>query len=250
MIFKLLLLSSILLIDVLTSFSSFVPTPAEKIPTECSTRCLTPYGSVLGTFDGVPGYSNCNDECINFDDIGVTLAKNETGFIDDVYAGVRWQCVEYARRYLITRRHVTFESIDAAYQIFNLSCLTDLTNARTFARFLGFKNGATQTPPSIGDLVIFLKTNEAPYGHVAVVAGVNLKKGYVEIAEQNINEPWENPSLYSRRISIFAKKGMYYVQETLWNGKNIFSREKANEVIGWKRVGEFRNTTSAHSMCP
>ena len=247
--FKLLLLCSIYLVKL--SCSSFVPTPAQKIPNKCTSSCLTPYGAVLGTFDGVPGYSNCNDECINFDDEGVSFAKNETGFIGDVYVGVRWQCVEYARRYLITKRHVTFDSVDAAYQIFNLPCLTDLTSEKTFARFLGYKNGASQYPPIVGDLLIFAKTNDAPYGHVAVVAGVNVEKGYVEIAEQNINMAWEKPDLYSRRIAIFLKKGVYNVQETKWNERTVaFCQKKANEVIGWKRVGEFRNTTSAHSMCP
>jgi len=232
--------------------SSFIPTPAQYIPKECSRKCLTPYGAVLGTFDGVPGYSNCNDNCINFDDDGVVFTKNDTGFIEDVYVGVRWQCVEYARRYLITKRHVSFESIDAAYQIFTLSCLQDLTQPNSFARFLGFANGA-RVAPQIGDLLIFAKTNEAPYGHVSVVAGIDLKKGYVEMAEQNINTKWEKRNLYSRRITIFTKNGTYFVQDSAWNKNvklNVFSQEKANEVIGWKRVGEFGNSTAANSLCP
>ena len=231
--------------------SSFIPTPARDIPQECESSCLTSYGTVLGIFEGVLSYSNCNDQCINFNDTGVMFPKKETGFIRDVYVGVRWQCVEYARRYLITTRKVTFESIDAAFQIFNLTCLTDLTTENSYASFVSIKNGA-QYPPKIGDLLIFSKTSEAPFGHVAVVTGLDLEKGYVAIAEQNINTKWENPDAYSRRIAIFKINGKYFVQESAWNKKlclNTFSQDKVYEVIGWKRVGKFKNKKSSNTWC-
>ena len=88
---------------------------------------------------------------------------------------------------------------------------------------------------------------------MVTVAGFDLKKGYVEMAEQNINTKWEKRNLYSRRITIFTKNGTYFVQDSAWNRNvklNVFSQKKANEVIGWKRVGEFGNSTAANSLCP
>lgn len=45
-----------------------------------------------------------------------------------VYYGIKWQCVEYARRYLIDVTGHTFESIDYAWQIFDLTSAIRLSD--------------------------------------------------------------------------------------------------------------------------
>ena len=39
---------------------------------------------------------------------------------EKIYTGLKYQCVELARRYLILVKQITFEDVDFAYQIFTL----------------------------------------------------------------------------------------------------------------------------------
>jgi glutathionylspermidine amidase/synthetase len=220
------------------------PAPAEKIPENCKAKCASTYGLEIGIFGGVRAYSNCCEFCANFDDSGIQWPKNLTGFARDVYVGIRWQCVEYARRYLVINKNVSFESIDNAYQIFNLTTVNDLTTTDGTKPFLSFENGNVN-PPEVGDLIIYPQLKSVPTGHVAVVSKVDLKQGYVAIAEQNYyNKVWESQTLYSRRVKLIKCDGKYVLTEIpfgIVNFKTIFSFQKCchddiHNVVGWKRV--------------
>ena len=81
---------------------------SKKIPFQCITNCETNYGVVLGQSPaGVPAYSNCNAECVIF----------EPNHLNDIYTGIKWQCVEYARRWLLQERGVVFGDVDIAADI-------------------------------------------------------------------------------------------------------------------------------------
>ena len=152
-----------------------------------------------------------------------------------MYAGVSWQCVEYARIYLKNTRHVTFASVDHAFEIYDLNCLEDLTASNSYAHFLSFKNGG-QTPPQVGDLLISEETSEDSHGHVSVVAGVDILNGFITVTEQNyMNEAWEKPSAYARKIPLSSIVNFEFY---------IFDKPS---VIGWKRVGEFRKSNACPS---
>lgn len=81
------------------------------------------FGIVNGVFNGVYGYACSGDLQYNYSPNYVYLSDlNMT-----VYSGVKWQCVEYARRYLIMVYGVTFESVDNAFNIWeNVTNVTDL----------------------------------------------------------------------------------------------------------------------------
>jgi CHAP domain len=215
------------------------PKPADSIPEECMKNCHIPYGSVVGKFNGIEAFSNCSSDCINADDKGVYFTKSETGFPEDVYSGMRWQCVEYARRYLINVNQVSFESIDSAYQIFDIKILKILTKDNSFTDFLSLENGNYYAPEK-GDLLIFHPTGSDPHGHVAVISSVNFEDGYVEIAEQNMNKLWENFDKFSRRIVMNKKDGKYFVEDIEWkvNDNKNNEKNKISSIIGWKRVGK------------
>jgi len=71
--------------------SPFTPKPATDIPEECNKNCTTAFGSILGSFQDVVSFSNCNyDTCINSLDSGVVFTKEETGFFKDVFVGIRY----------------------------------------------------------------------------------------------------------------------------------------------------------------
>src|ERR1700722_6168524 len=66
---------------------------------------LASYGVMVGIAStNVPAYSNGNDSFIS----------NESNYLYGVYMGMKWQCVEYARRWLFIRKGCVFDSVDAA----------------------------------------------------------------------------------------------------------------------------------------
>ena len=115
----------------------------------------------IGTFNGVPAYSN---------------RKNRTKKSRDSYlnTGIKWQCVEYARRYLQTTRGITFANVKGAFEI-------------PGAKFTTLDGDSVKKTNDlkIGSLVIWPKKykNNAPYGHVAVVS--KIKPNGIYVAEQN-----------------------------------------------------------------
>lgn len=115
----------------------------------------------IGTFNGVPAYSN---------------RKNRTKKSRDSYlnTGIKWQCVEYARRYLQTTRGITFANVKGAFEI-------------PGAKFTTLDGDSIKKTNDlkIGSLVIWPKKykNNAPYGHVAVVS--KIKPNGIYVAEQN-----------------------------------------------------------------
>jgi len=64
----------------------------KPIPTQCVTDCVSTYGDVLGVSKrGVEAYSNCSADCVIF----------EPNHWQGTYTGIKWPCVEYARRWLL-----------------------------------------------------------------------------------------------------------------------------------------------------
>jgi glutathionylspermidine amidase/synthetase len=92
-----------------------------------------------------------------------------------VYTGQKYECVEFARRWLVKNRRITFRSIEKAEDLLFLQSATTVDGRAVSVEKVD--------KPEIGDLVIFPRSDENPYGHVAVVVRV-LPNG-VHIAEQN-----------------------------------------------------------------
>ena len=202
-------------------------------PNQCSTNCITPFGTKLGESFGVPAYSNCQSLCIR--NKSFTLPKEETGLQENVYTGMSWQCVEYARRWLIKNKHIAFGSINYAYEIWDLPNITNLNDNKKI-KFENFENGESKNPPQVGDLIIYNKSKTLPYGHVAVVVDVNLNAGYADLAEENYeNKTWDNPEKYARKLKLMIKNGEYTLTNVRFEDKVINNEEEEN-IIGWKRA--------------
>lgn len=172
----------------------------------CHGPCVTPFGAVLGIADGAEGRSNCISTCIrpeySFLDrsSGVVSVHADNPQQDHLqYVGVTYQCVEYARKWWMKNRGITFGSIDSAHEILYLTEGKNLKTQQPFplARSL---NGAARRPPRRGDLVIYYPDRTDPewrHGHVAVVVAVDLEQGKVSLAEENYdNQPWQNPQAF------------------------------------------------------
>ena len=128
---------------------------------------------------------------------GVVSYKNtnetDSNHMGGVYTGLKWQCVEYARRWLISQRGILFESVPDASDIWSLETATRVSGEQ-----VPF-HSATTGIPHIGSLLIWGKTETLPHGHVAVV--VNVTENEIQLAEQNwTDDVWRSD--YARSIPI------------------------------------------------
>ena len=185
------------------------PEEAYPIPKACQTDCKSEYGSILGTSPaGVEAYSNCNANCVIF----------EPNHYKQIYTGIKWQCVEYARRWLLHELNVVYGDVDIAADIWALDQVSDPTTKKTYA-FNSIVNGAANIPQK-GDLLIYSKEFLGT-GHVAVVTLLNEEMKLVKVAEQNYaNASWQ--AEHSREIKYVINDEQVWLLDPY--------------LIGWKRV--------------
>ena len=127
--------------------------------------------------------------------------SDEENYVNGHFTGLKWQ--EYARRWLITVKGVTFDKVNNATDIWSLQKATLLDSTK-----VDFINAPITEIPPIGALLIYRKSATFPKGHVAVVVKVH-PNGEVDVAEQNYSNKWQG----IRRINV-----------------------KKENVIGWKII--------------
>lgn len=206
-----LLVNSLLVCLFLTTHVSSDNSPKEdnKIPQQCTTDCISEYGTLLGESPaGVAAYSNCDSDCVIF----------EPNHLNDIYTGIKWQCVEYARRWLLKEKGVVFGDVDIAADIWAIQQVHNPLNQHS-ENFESIVNGA-DTLPQRGDLLIYGK-DYLGTGHVAVVTSINEPQQTIRLAEQNYaNTPWQ--AEYAREIKYTLSDKHYWLLDRY--------------LIGWKRV--------------
>lgn len=161
------------------------------------------FGRKVGQAFNVSAFSNCNDDVTSNEaftiNANVINPHNASQTVAEVYTGMRWQCVEYARRFLVLVQEYgfgyTFESVDGAADIWELTTVQSIWNSSTKTPFLRFPNGNSSgdfatSDPILGDILIYPRQPGGfPFGHVGVIAYINTT--HIGIAEQNwFNAPW------------------------------------------------------------
>lgn len=195
------------------SLSSSQPSRAEITALQSA-----PFGTEIGSSHGVVAYSNENTQYIS----------HETNECSGIFSGMKWQCVEYARRFLQKILGMTFESVYGAKDIWFLNHATPLDDG-TPIPFEAVPNGSSKALPNIGDLIIYPVSESSPYGHVAAVVKVDC--GLVYLAEQNWNNCiWPGDGSYSRALQIEKNsKGFYELNDHC-----------GLEILGWKTTNLYR----------
>lgn len=206
----------------------------------CDGPCVTPFGVVLGIADGAEGRSNCVSTCIrpeySFLDRAsgaVSVHENDPKQEHLQYIGVTYQCVEYARKWWMKNRGITFGSIDSAYEILYLTEGKNLETQQSvpLARSI---NGTARRPPRRGDLLVYYPDRTDPewrHGHVAVVVAVDLDQGHVALAEENYdNQPWQNPQAFARQIRLFEVNGRYTLLDVSPTARR---NAEGGRIAGW-----------------
>jgi hypothetical protein len=160
----------------------------------------TPFGTVLGNNSGVIGYSNSNS----------SYTSNLPNYYNEIYTGMKYQCVEYTRRWLVQTQSLTYDSIPCASDIWRLSALNSTVTGESIP-FNRVPN-SSKCPPRVGSLLIYRRNKFNPVGHVAVITEVG--SDYIRVSEQNWDsEYW--PGDYSRQLRMRVNQGRYQIVESL-----------------------------------
>lgn len=217
------------------------------------------FGVEIGvTADGVAAFSS-HYKSMNAGDVCSMSSYDERGH----YCGYKWQCVEFARRYLLQTQDVSFASIGNAYQIFRVEAFSSLglssagkSVLRHDVPVLKVPNGekprridwdvheaadalAQAMPvdllapaPRPGDVLLW---HPAGFfrgtGHVAIIVGVQRAEGtgevvLVEIAEQNVHHRSWGGKPHARELRVLrSADGHYAIHDPL----------PGAEVLGWVR---------------
>ena len=155
-----------------------------------------PFGTPLGTAaGGVVSYSSDYESA---DSVEYPSRSHFRSYIDGIYMGFKWQCVEFARRWLYVNKGYIFDDIAMAYDIFQLRNVRNLSD-NTLLSLSSFSNGSIRHPEP-GCLLIWDEGGEfEETGHVAIITEVFSDR--IRIAEQNMDfHHWPAGQNYSREI--------------------------------------------------
>jgi hypothetical protein len=138
-------------------------------------KLVTDNDDLVGVWNGISIYSN-NDYSNNHNNNNLNNNSN-SNYYNGIYTGIKWQCVEFARRYLIVTHGITFSDVTSAFQI---------PDAK-FTTLDGKQNIEVRNDLQVGSLIVWPKkymTNSVD-GHVAVVSSITPTG--ITVVEQNYN---------------------------------------------------------------
>lgn len=167
-----------------------------------------PFGTLLGYASGVAAYSSDYDSASD-DEYPKRSAFRH--YVDGIYMGYKWQCVEFARRWLYLNKGYLFDDVAMAYDIFDLRSVRDI-NSNTRLPLQAFRNGSKQHPEP-GALLIWDEGGEFEgTGHVAIVMEVLPDR--LRIAEQNVgHQRWPEGQSYCRELPAqIGEEGDYWLE--------------------------------------
>jgi hypothetical protein len=148
-------------------------------------KLVTDNDDLVGVWNGISIYSN-NDYSNNHNNNNLNNNSN-SNYYNGIYTGIKWQCVEFARRYLIVTHGITFSDVISAFQI---------PDAK-FTTLDGKQNIEVRNDLQVGSLIVWPKnymTNSVD-GHVAVVSSITPRG--ITVVEQN----YDNKNEINRFIS-------------------------------------------------
>ena len=112
-----------------------------------------PFGTLLGYAPG--GVAIYSSDYSSLDPRDYDDDAAFRSYIDDEYMGHKWQCVEFARRFLFLNYGVVFTDVGMAWEIFSLRFLREVVNDNILP-LQAFPNGSPRAPVA-GALLIWQK---------------------------------------------------------------------------------------------
>ena len=147
---------------------------------------------------------------------------------------MKWQCVEFARRYWLTKYNVIIPAVSWAAHIWNLKYVSRKGDYYQVPIVL-YHNKQSKEKPREGDLLIYGSTPNQRVGHVAVVLEVcTLEDGkeVIHVGEQNQENDvlWKHGQ-YADELELCRAEGVdsfvYY---------SITHPDTDLELLGWVRL--------------
>lgn len=183
------------------------------------TEQQAPFGTVLGYAPGgVAIYSSDYD---SLDSEEFPDDASLRSYLGNEYMGYKWQCVEFARRFLYLNYGVVFTDVRMAYEIFDLRFMRQVVNDDILP-LQAYANGGSR-PPIAGALLIWQQGGEFEHtGHVAIITRVLADR--VQIVEQNvIHHPLPAGQQWTRELALHQRDDGYHLQDTF----------NDTEILGW-----------------
>lgn len=178
------------------------------------------FGTVLGYAPG--GVAAYSSDYETVDNAELPTRQHYRSVMDGVYLGHKWQCVEFARRWLYQNKGYVFDDIAMAYDIFQLRDVK-LTADGNRLPLQSFRNGSVRAPEA-GGLMIWKEGGFFDVtGHVAIITEV--LPDCVRIAEQNVDhKPWPADRDWARELPMRVDaNGGHWIDCTYDDG----------EILGW-----------------
>ncbi|ABM03065.1 fused glutathionylspermidine amidase and glutathionylspermidine synthetase [Psychromonas ingrahamii 37] len=167
------------------------------------------FGTLLGYAPGgVAAYSSDYDTA---SDIKYPKRSAFRSYFNGIYMGYKWQCVEFARRWMYINKGTLFDDVAMAYEIFDLRTVRNLAT-NSLLPLQAFCNGSKSLPQP-GSLLIWDQGGEfAETGHVAIVTEVFPDK--LRIVEQNLDHQiWPEGHSFSRELpATTTEEGEYWLK--------------------------------------
>ena len=178
-----------------------------------------PFGTLLGYAPG--GVAIYSSNYGSLDPRNYPEDADFRSYIGNEYMGHKWQCVEFARRFLFLNYGFVFTDVGMAWEIFSLRFLRQVVNDNILP-LQAFANGSKRAPCA-GALLIWQKGGEFhETGHVAVIT--QLLDDKVRIAEQNvIHSPLPLGQQWTRELRLSVENGCYTIHDTF----------NDTEILGW-----------------
>lgn len=169
------------------------------------------FGTCLGIAEG--GVEVYSSHYPSADKTDLPNRQAYRSYVDGVFMGYKWQCVELARRWLYVNKGYVFDDIAMAYDIFRLKFVT-VTADNSKLPLKSFANGAKRRPEP-GCLLIWNEGGEFDVtGHVAVVTEVFDDR--IRVVEQNVEDKiWPDGETWSRELAVsVGEDGSYWIDCT------------------------------------
>eukprot|EP01097_Dermamoeba_algensis_P007732 TRINITY_DN493_c0_g1_i18.p1 TRINITY_DN493_c0_g1~~TRINITY_DN493_c0_g1_i18.p1 ORF type:complete len:224 (+),score=21.72 TRINITY_DN493_c0_g1_i18:43-714(+) len=171
-----------------------------------------PFGTLLGNNQRVNAYSNLDEDFVS----------NDSNYQNGIFTGMQWQCVEYARRWLINIKNITFPSIPTAHDVFDLPQFLDVYSKAGVPLKKHYEGSAI--PPQAGMVMIWPRTPTDSTGHIAIITYVSPDVSYFHVAEQNVlNDYW--PADYARKLFLKKVDGGFFCGRTDGQGMDRLPRK-------------------------
>ena len=180
------------------------------------------FGTVIGIAPGgVPAHSSHYDSA---DPSEFPTRRHYIGNHDGIYTGYRFQCVEFARRWLIQTNGLTFGDVGMAYEIFRIPAVHTVEENKK----MPVERTANGTPGHVPVLGTIIMWNPSGYfrhtGHVAIVT--HAENGRLGVAEQNVTDSSWGGKPFSRELeySVDEKTGAITIEDNHYANTS---------VLGW-----------------